>query len=49
MAYRYAMRKLWWEDACAVLALMGSVICVVTSWLHFELGKTSPPFCPPVI
>ncbi|KAI9568984.1 hypothetical protein HD554DRAFT_637723 [Boletus coccyginus] len=36
--YRYVMHRFWWEDACAVVALTGSVICVVTSWTHFELA-----------
>lgn len=36
------MRRLWWEDACAFFALICGVICLVSSWLHFELGKTGP-------
>lgn len=41
--YRYAIRRLWWEDACVLVAMIGSVICVVTSWLHFESGKIIRP------
>ena len=37
------MRIFWWEDACAVVALIGGVVCIVTSWTHFELGKTIRP------
>ena len=43
LIYRYAMRRFWWEDACAAVALIGGVICVVTSWIHFELGKIIRP------
>ncbi|KAN0075436.1 hypothetical protein V8E55_011459 [Tylopilus felleus] len=40
--YRHVMRRFKWEDACTVVALIGSVICVVTSWTQFELaGKPS--------
>lgn len=37
--YRHVMRRFKWEDACTVVALIGSVICVVTSWTQFELGE----------
>lgn len=43
VVYRVAIHRFWWEDACAVIALIGSVICVITSWSHFELGKAICP------
>jgi len=33
---RCAMRRFWWEDACAVVASISCIVCAVSSWLRLE-------------
>ncbi|KIK95968.1 hypothetical protein PAXRUDRAFT_32702 [Paxillus rubicundulus Ve08.2h10] len=40
---RCVARKLWWEDACAFVALIGSIIWVVSGWLALVKSKSGEP------
>ncbi|KAF8842499.1 hypothetical protein BDN67DRAFT_899151, partial [Paxillus ammoniavirescens] len=37
---RCVARKLWWEDACAFVALIGSIVWVVSAWLALMKSKS---------
>lgn len=30
--FRYHIRRLWWDDFWAALALLGDAVCMVTMW-----------------